>query len=464
VEKPVNPGPSKAPVHPVTVPPSASFYHHSDRLGDEITELCGYIYAASYRLLVLIRAFDQQGLWQLSGLCSCAHWLNFKCGIGMNAAREKLRVAHALAELPRISAAFASGALSYSKVRAMTRVATRENEDYLLMIARHGTAHHMEKLVSKYATCKRLQQEHNASRQQQMRTLSYRYDEDGSLIITGRFPPEQGALILKALERSMERQFREANGPDESDDTAEAPERASYGARRADALLEVAESYLNNGPASGSTAERYQVVVHVSAETLSHINAGLSHLEHGPHVTAETCRRIACDGSIIRLIEDPQGEPLSIGRKTRAIPPAMRRALRARDKGCRFPGCNNTHFIDGHHITHWAHGGETGMDNLLQLCRRHHRLVHEGGFACERQPDGTIAFLDQRGDLLPECFEPVTLSDTDISDWMHSIATELNIDGDTCVPLWCAGDTMDWDLGVAHLFACTENPAPDTLN
>ena len=113
-----------------------------EQLGNQITELCGYIYAATYRLLVLIREFDEQGYWQSEGLCSCAHWLNFQCGIGMNAAREKVRVAHALAELPNISAAFEKGQLSYSKVRAMTRIADKDNEDYLLMIARprHGLA------------------------------------------------------------------------------------------------------------------------------------------------------------------------------------------------------------------------------------------------------------------------------------------------------------------------------------
>jgi len=411
---------------------------------------------------------------QLSGICSCAHWLNFKCGIGINAAREKVRVANALADLPKISAAFARGALSYSKVRAMTRVADAGNEDYLLMIANHGTAHHMEKLVSKYSTCKRRQEKQNANQQYANRRLRYRYDVDGSLIIDGRFPPEQGALILKALELSMDRQFRESDQGDQADVTV-AP-RETFSTRRADALLEVAESYLNHGPSSKSSADRYQVVVHVSAQTLqassaddvtavtsSDINADLSHLEDGPHVTAESARRIACDGSITVLIEDHAGEPLSIGRKTRAIPPAMRRALRARDKGCRFPGCTNTQFIDGRHIKHWADGGETSMENLLQLCRRHHRLVHEGGFACQRLPEGKIAFVDQRDVALPEFFEPITLSDSDVSNWMQAMATEFRIDSDTCVPRWYAGERMDWDLGVASLFECSERRA-ETVN
>ena len=247
----------------------------------------------------------------------------------------------------------------------MTRVADAGNEDYLLMIAKHGTAHHVEKLVSKYSTCKRLQEQQNANQQHEMRNLSYHYDDDGSLVIKGRFPPEQGALILKALEMAMERQFKESTGQDESEVTGAAHE--SFNTRRADAMLEVAESYLNHGPTSAWTADRYQVVVHVSAETLrkestpdevteaadvtavtsGYINADLSHLEDGPHVSAETSRRIACDGAITGLLEDNEGEPLSIGRKTRAIPPARRRELRARDYACRFPGCSNTQFIDG---------------------------------------------------------------------------------------------------------------------
>ena len=118
----------------------------------------------------------------------------------MNAAREKVRVAHALKKLPKISAAFECGELSYSKARAMTRIADESNEDYLLMIARHGRAYHVEKLVSSYRRCKRLQESQMADEQHRRRELKYYCDDDGCLVIRGRFPPEQGALIFKALE------------------------------------------------------------------------------------------------------------------------------------------------------------------------------------------------------------------------------------------------------------------------
>jgi len=179
-------------------------YRRSEELGQEITELCGYIYAATYRLLEMIREFDSQGLWQVDGIGSCAHWLNWKCGIGMNAAREKVRIANALAELPNTSATFARGEISYSKVRAMTRVATPENEDYLLMIAKHGTGHHMESLVSKYRRTKRLQEMDECRKQHDERALHVYYDPDGSMVFHARMPAEKGALLLKAIERAAD--------------------------------------------------------------------------------------------------------------------------------------------------------------------------------------------------------------------------------------------------------------------
>lgn len=417
---------------------------HTDRtdaeqLGAEITELCSYIYAAESRLLTLIREFDEKEYWARLGLCSCAHWLNFKCGIGMNATREKVRVANALAELPKISDGFSKGELSYSKVRAMTRIADETNEDYLMMIATHGTAHHVEKLVSKYRGAKRLQDAGLANEQHRDRELSHYYDHDGCLVIKARMPAEQGALIVKALEMAMENDFGDA------DVTAETSDPEPIAARRADALAEIAETYMNNNESSGSTADRYQVVVHVTAET--------SHIEDGPHVTAETSRRIGCDCSIVGIKEDENGEPLSIGRRSRSIPPPMRRALRIRDGGCRFPGCTNTQFVDGHHIKHWADGGETSLNNLVLLCRHHHHLVHEGGFACEKAADGEIFFKDQREQPLAHwSMLPRIAADHDVRKWLDREFFEANIDSETCTAKWYAGDTMDWQMAVSALF------------
>ena len=440
-----------------------------EALGQQITELCACIYAATYKLLVLIRQFDEQGGWHQPGLCSCAHWLNFQCGIGMNAAREKVRVAHALKDLPLISTAFEKGEVSYSKVRAMTRIADESNEDYLLMIARHGTAWHMEQLVSKYRRAKRQQETDTANEQHKHRELQHYYDADGCMVIRARLPAEQGALIVKALELAMDNAFKEpveaAVGAGPARDSrsespagagshkgASAETREPIGARRADALAEMAESYLNNDDNPGSSADRYQVVVHVSAET--------SHLDDGPRVSAETSRRIACDCSALKLVEDADGEPLSIGRKSRSIPPAIRRALRFRDKGCRFPGCTRQRFVDGHHIRHWADGGETSLENLVLLCRHHHRLVHEGGYGCERTSDGKIVFTAPDEQVLPESAElPGVDPDRELNAWLHAAMTAFDIDPETCRPHWYAGDTMDWHMAVGALFPSPSYPS-----
>jgi len=407
----------------------------AEQLGEQITELCSYIYAAESRLLTLIREFDDKQYWAKLGFHTCAHWLNFKCGIGMNAAREKVRVAKALATLPKMDKGFSRGELSYSKVRAMTRIADETNEDYLLMIAKHGTAHHVEKLVSKHRTAKRVQDSAVANEQYRDRELNHYYDHDGCLVIKARLPAEQGALIVKALEMAMDKDFV----------TAETSEREPIAARRADALADLAETYMNNSDSSGSTADRYQVVVHVTAET--------SEIEDGPHVTAETSRRIACDSSIVNIKEDENGEPLSIGRRSRSIPPPMRRALGIRDGGCRFPGCTNSRFVDGHHIKHWADGGETSLDNLVLLCRHHHHLVHEGGFDCKKSAAGEIYFVDQQQELLPNWAELPRLADEhDIEQWMDREFFEATADGEGCTAQWYAGERMDWNMAVSALF------------
>jgi hypothetical protein len=426
----------------------------------------------------------------------------------MNAAREKVRVAHALAELPKINERFANGALSYSKVRAMTRIADESNENYLLMIAKHGTAHHVEKLVSKYRTAKRLQDNKTAVEQHKHRELTHYYDHDGCLVIKARLPAEQGALIVKALEMAMDAAFadtpnptpvgatprrepnvtavtseattpvgaasrRETNVHPEGTLTAVTSEdHEPIAARRADALAEIAETYMNNNESSGSTADRYQVIVHVhpegalTAETSeatkfvgaasrreTNVTAVTPHIEDGPGVTPETSKRIGCDSSLVTIKEDKNGEPLSIGRRTRTIPPPMRRALRIRDKGCRFPGCTNTRFVDGHHIQHWADGGETSLDNLVLLCRRHHHLVHEGGFACGKSLNREIYFKDQRQQPLePFPMLPGIAANDDVLQWMDREFFAANIDSESCTAKWYAGERMDWDMAVGALF------------
>jgi uncharacterized protein DUF222/HNH endonuclease len=376
-----------------------------DELATEICTLAGHINAANHRFLVLIAEFDRRTGWSDGATQSCAHWLNWKCGIALGAAREKVRVARALEKLPKVSATMASGKLSYSKVREITRVGNAGNEDYLLMVAEHGTAAHVENLVRAYRRCQEAEELSREQRQRQNRRVNFRYDDDGSLILTCHLPAEVGALVMKALDVAIE------GLPIHEDVPAGTPRQVvPYSTRRADALARVAESFLAHDVLESPGADRQQIVVHVAAETLRKGSAGCCEIEHGPSIPAESARRFSCDASVVTLIEDDDGEPLNVGRKTRLISAPLRRLLTARDKGCRFPGCSNARYIDMHHIRHWANGGETKPSNLVSLCRFHHRAMHEGGFDVQILDDGGLRFVRPDGQavdrVLPGCSQP----------------------------------------------------------
>jgi hypothetical protein len=168
-----------------------------------------------------------------------------------------------------------------------------------------------------------------------------------------------------------------------------------------EALVALAELALAQPDGDRSGGERYQVVVHVDAETLAADADGRCALDDGQPPAAETARRLACDASVIELREREDGSVLSLGRKRRTVSPELRRALAARDRGCRFPGCDRTRFVDAHHVQHWARGGETSLENLVLLCRRHHRLVHERGYTLEVAADGGAEFRNQYGVVIP---------------------------------------------------------------
>jgi Domain of unknown function (DUF222)/HNH endonuclease len=353
-----------------------------EELVSQITELAGHLNAANYRFLMLIAEFDRREGWADNATASCAHWLNWKCGIDLGAAREKVRTARALEGLPNISAAMERGELSYSKARALTRVACTSTEEYLLSIALHGTADHVETTVRHFRRCLEAEELSREAQQQKNRSVHYHWDDDGSLVLKARLPAETGALVLKALEAALQ----ESPGrfdPIESylnstagNVSAETPlDKPTRSMQRADALGLMAESFLAHGSEALSGGDRHQVIIHVSAETLRDDEAGRCELEDGPGLAAETIRRLACDASVVGIIESAHGEPLNVGRKTRSISPALRRALNSRDGGCRFPGCTHKRFVDAHHIHHWAHGGETKPSNLVSLCRFHHRMV-----------------------------------------------------------------------------------------
>jgi 5-methylcytosine-specific restriction endonuclease McrA len=373
-----------------------------DRLGDEIAELSAHLDAASARLLDLIREFDTREGWNTGFRC-CAAWLSWRVGLDLGAARERVRVARALGTLPLLAQALARGELSYAKVRALTRVATPETEERLLAVARAGTADHVERIVRGWRRMDRKAEATETTRRHTSRALHVYQDEDGMVVVRGRLTPEVGAVLVQALTAAREALYQRVREKDAQSGVEDvSAETSTMTQQQADALALLAETALHHGIDPGTPGERYQVVVHVDAPVLADPDAsGESVLEDGTHVSAETSRRLACDASRVVMRHDADGHVVEVAARTRTIPPALRRALHHRDRGCRFPGCGRR-FTQGHHIRHWAQGGPTTLSNLALLCRRHHRAVHEEGYQLDRQPDGELRFRRPDGRVLPE--------------------------------------------------------------
>ncbi|HKA63504.1 MAG TPA: DUF222 domain-containing protein [Methylomirabilota bacterium] len=423
-----------------------------DRLGDEIAALSAHLDAATARLLTLISEFDARGGWS-NGFRSCAHWLAWRVGLDLHAARERVRVARALGTLPRLADALARGELSYAKLRALTRVATPESEARLLAIGRAGTAVHVERIVRGWRRVDRQAEARTAARQHAARELYVHEDEDGTVVVRGRLTPETGALLVRALEAAREILYQRtragAGSSPAADPATQVPARPQ---QRADALALLAETALHHELDPGAPGERYQVVVHVDAETLLDPSGpGQSVLENGANVPAGTSQRLACDASRVIMRHDAEGRVVEVGARARTIPPALRRALLHRDCTCRFPGCH-VRVAEGHHIRHWAQGGPTTLSNLVLLCRRHHRAVHEEGYRVLRAPDGALDFHRPDGRPLPEV-PPSPSPVADPVEMLHEqhAAAGLAIDARTSCARWL-GERLDvgWAIEVLH--------------
>ena len=369
------------------------------QLEDELAAQAAHVDAGLARLLELVADCDRRVVTR----DSFATWLAWRCSLLPRQAREFERVAACLTELPLIRAAFGRGELSYAKVCALTRIAEPDSEEKLLELAEVLTASQLERAVGAFRRLTREQ----AADQHAREFFHYFWTEDGSLELSGRLSADEGALLLRALESA--RELLRARQRLESEE----PTRAT----NAEALVGVAELALAAPEADRSGGDRYQIVVHVDANVLAADAGGRCELDEGHPLAAETARRLACDSSLVT------GD----GRKRRTISPPLRRALTARDRGCRFPGCERTRFVDAHHVEHWANGGATKLDNLLTLCRRHHRLVHEVGYTVEFAENGEVIFKNQHGIVVPSVPRPPPSG----SDALRHLHQDLDIDHDT---------------------------------
>ena len=423
-----------------------------EELGREIAELAVHLDAATHRLLECVRHFDTECGWAAQGAVSCAHWLSWRIGLDPATAREKVRVARALGQLPAIDAALKSGKLSYAKVRALTRVATPETESKLLDIALFSTGSQLERLCRGYRTAMTA----DDALPPPERSVRRRDLPGGMVKLEIVLSPDEADLVLRALDRAREVTHEQAEDvPAESrsravDDVSAETSTDATQPSRADAMVALAESYLAGNTGTGNGGERFQVLVHLDQDPLSPDGVLAGTLDDGTRVSAETLRRVACDCGL--LAQGGHGEPsaMSVGRPTRSIPPALRRALRLRDHGCAFPGCTHDRFLHAHHIHHWLHGGPTTINNLSLLCTHHHHMVHEGGWSLTRKPDGELCFKEPNGHELPAV--PAREASEDAVVWMLEWAEQrgLDIGAETNVPLW-DGTRPDYDWAVAAL-------------
>jgi hypothetical protein len=437
-----------------------------DELGQEIASLAAHLDAATHRLLECIRQFDDAHGWHQQGAVSCAHWLAWRTGLDSATAREKVRVARALGRLPAIDEALRLATLSYAKVRALTRVATPENEALLLSLALEATGAQLERLCRGYRSVLAADE----APAPEERSVRKRLLSGGLVKVELVLSPDEADLVLRAIDRAREvhaeRQAAEPVPPEPASAEpapVEAPSRPPAEAfsgppagvsaetpwpSRADGAVALAESFLAGHPVSGTGGDRFQVIVHLDQDVLGPDGALAGTLEDGTHVSAETLRRVACDCGLVAA----GANELTIGRRARTIPPAIRRGLMLRDRGCVFPGCTHTRFLHGHHIRHWLHGGETSIDNLALLCTVHHHLVHEGGWKVARGADGTLVFASPAGRGLPA--EPPRERVGDILTWLGEWtgAHGVKVGPDTNMPRW-DGTAPDYKLAVEALLA-----------
>ena len=376
------------PIAPASVTPTPrGLSPDIDPLGDEIALLSAHITAATYRLLCLLRVYDAEERWQ--GFRSCAHWLSWRTGISLGPAREKMRVARCLPSPSLIPEAFAKGELSYSKVRALTRIAKPENEEILLDFARHGTTAHVERMVRHWRRLDR--GDASEAARAERRGLSVWLTDEGSYEVRGRLNPEVGALLLKALEVAEGRLYR-------AERRAGTEHLITAVQRRADALglwlEERVQPQVQLVMHSFQGEEQEKREEHQKREQEEQRVSAPLVTEEGSRVSAETSSRLACDAEVVPIARGADGSVLDVGRRRRTVGWRLRKALEARDGGCRFPGCDSRTRTHAHHVTPWAEGGETAMDNLVLLCPFHHRAVHEGGWQVEMDEWGVPRFLN----------------------------------------------------------------------
>ena len=336
---------------------------------------------AMARRLALVAEVDRRKLWREGGATCASGWLAARFGWTRGMAREHVRVARALQDLPRVRETLERGLLSWDQLRPLTKMISPEDD---ALWARRAQDMSPAELWREEERRRKIRPA-EAEDDHRARRLHLSWDEERRFLeLWGMLPAEQGAAVEKALRERAEDVVLE-DGPLED----------RHGARLADALEELVTS-------GGGRPGAPTLVVHAGAEVLAGEAAPstpLCETEDGIRLTGEAVRRLACDGRIEWVLER-EGRPVGIGRQGRAVPGWLSRLLRHRDRGCRFPGCERTSWLKAHHLWHWAQGGPTDLENLVLLCHAHHRLLHEGGWRTSGHPGRDLRFHRPGGSAL----------------------------------------------------------------
>jgi len=240
----------------------------------------------------------------------------------------------------------------------------------------------------------------------EQRHLSVSRTFEGAVAINGLLAPEPGAVVLAALEALSTEDFRNCRAQHAGEGAGGEATVTTPGQHRADALVELSRRYLDSGAAPEVMGARPHLQVVVSAASLGvpagTVGAEPAVLDRVGPLSIEAARRIACDADVSGVRVDDEGMPMAYGRTRRVVPAALRKVIRLRDQGCRFPGCERpAAWTQARHIVHWSRGGATDVDNLVLLCSFHHHVVHERGFGVRGSPQhGTLTFHRPDGSVI----------------------------------------------------------------
>lgn len=366
------------------------------RIEEDFAELQRAVELLEVERLRRLAEIDRRRIFERDGHLSAAAWLATTFKITWGSARQSVRVARALEEMPTTRRALDDGDLSMSAVRLLVMAreadpaAFERDEAQLVEAARIHSMNDLQRVAAYWRQA--VEREHlldSDDKLRERRRLHASVSFLGMVRVDGDLDPEAGETLLTALRAVLDAESR--SGPQ--------VDLRTPAQSRADALAEICRQWLDMADRPTVAGERPHVTVTVGSEALQSTSSDASEFDHAGPVDPQTARRLACGASVMRVVMAGRSEPLDVGRRTPVVPPAIRRAVIVRDRTCRFPGCDRPHaWCDAHHVVHWADGGPTALSNLLLMCRRHHRMVHQGGFRLElweglpifRRPDGSL--------------------------------------------------------------------------